>query len=154
MDGNKRARRHRRRGLETLKSLLILLLSLSAVYLTLLALDYSRVEWAPIQAVLSLFRPEQEQAPSDAVLSGQSSTLSPTPVRLAVCDGTDRFASQYSQQQTDQLFDALGILLSEALASAQAPVQVGESVWPRPHPHRPAAGGGPGREGAGAPVLS
>ena len=129
MDGNKRARRHRRRGLETLKSLLILLLSLSAVYLTLLALDYSRVEWAPIQAVLSLFRPEQEQAPSDAVLSGQSSTLSPTPVRLAVCDGTDRFASQYSQQQTDQLFDALGILLSEALASAQAPVQVGESVW-------------------------
>ena len=58
MEGNKRARRRRRRGVETLKSLLILLLSLSALYLTLLALDYSRVEWAPIQAVLSLFRPE------------------------------------------------------------------------------------------------
>ena len=128
MDGNKRGRRRRRRGVEALKSLLILLLSLSAVYLTLLALDYSRVEWGPIQAVLSLFRQEQEQAPSDAVLPGQAS-ISPTPVRLAVCDGTDRFASQYDSQQTSQLFEELSILLSEALASAQAPRQVSEASW-------------------------
>ena len=128
MDGNKRGRRRRRRGVEALKSLLILLLSLSAIYLTLLALDYSRVEWGPIQSVLSLFRPEQEQSPSDTVLPAPAS-ISPTPVRMAVCDGTDRFASQYDSQQTDQLFDALGILLSEALTSAQTPEQISEAAW-------------------------
>ena len=48
MDGNKRPRRRRRRGIETVKSLLILLLSLSAIYLTLLTPDYSRVSWAPL----------------------------------------------------------------------------------------------------------
>ena len=128
MGENKRPRRHHRRGVEALKSLLILLLSLSAFYLTLLALDYSRVEWAPIQAVLSLFRPEQEQSPSDTVLPG-SVSISPTPVRVAVSDGTDRFASQYDDQQTDQLFDTLGILLSEALASARAPERTDEAAW-------------------------
>lgn len=128
MEGNKRARRRHRRGIEVLKSALILLLSLSAVYLTLLTLDYSRVELGPIQAVLSLFRREQEQSPSDAVLPGQGS-ISPTPVRLAVCDGADRFASQYDSQQTDQLFDTLGILLSEALASARSPEQTDEDAW-------------------------
>ena len=87
MGENKRPRRRHRRGVEALKSLLILVLSLSAFYLTLLALDYSRVEWAPIQAVLSLFRPEQEQSPSDTVLPG-SVSISPTPVRVAVSDGT------------------------------------------------------------------
>ena len=129
MEGNKRARRRRRRGVETLKSLLILLLSLSALYLTLLALDYSRVEWAPIQAVLSLFRPEQEQAPADTFVPSGQVSFSPVPVRVAVSDGTDRFASQYDRQQTDRLFDELSILLSEALSGAQSPVQVGESAW-------------------------
>lgn len=128
MEGNRRARRRHRRGIEALKSALILLLTLSAIYLTLLALDYSRVEWGPIQSVLSLFRREQEQSPSGAVIPGQAS-ISPVPVRLAVCDGTDRFVSQYDSQQTDQLFDTLGILLSEALASAQAPEQTDESAW-------------------------
>ena len=33
MDGNKRGRRRHRRGIETLKSILILLQSLSAIYL-------------------------------------------------------------------------------------------------------------------------
>ncbi|MBM6887153.1 hypothetical protein, partial [Pseudoflavonifractor phocaeensis] len=65
MDGNKRPRRRRRRGIETVKSLLILLLSLSAVYLTLLALDYSRVSWAPLQGVLSLFHKDVDQPPAD-----------------------------------------------------------------------------------------
>ena len=130
MDGNKRARRRRRRGVETLKSVLILLLSLSAVYLTMLALDYSRVNWAPIQAVLSLFRPEQEQASaSDTLAPSGQAALSPIPVRMAVCDGVDRFASQYDTRQTDQLFESLSILLSEALSGAQAPEEVPEETW-------------------------
>ena len=84
MGENKRPRRRHRRGVEALKSLLILVLSLSAFYLTLLALDYSRVEWAPIQAVLSLFRPEQEQASASGTLapSGQAAQVSPLPAIL------------------------------------------------------------------------
>lgn len=128
MDGNKRTRRRRHRGVETLKSLLIVLLSLSAVYLTLLTLDYSKVSWAPLQSVLSLFRQEQEPVPEDSFSSGQTS-ISPNPVRIAVCDGQDRFACQYDTQQTDALFEKLSILLSEALASASSPQQVKEEAW-------------------------
>ena len=128
MDGNKRARRRHRRGVETLKSILIVLLSLSAIYLTLLALDYSKVSWTPLQGVLSLFHSQSDQASADTIPSGQSS-ISPKPVRIAVCNGTDRFASQYDTQQTDQLFDALNILLTEALGSAASPERVSESDW-------------------------
>ena len=127
MDGNKRARRRHRRGVETLKSVLIVPVSLSAVYLTLLTLDYSKVSWAPLQGVLSLFHPQADQDSADIIPSGQSS-ISPKPVRVAVCNGTDRFASQYDTQQTDQLFDALGILLTEALASASAPQEVSDAA--------------------------
>ena len=128
MDGNKRARRRHRRGIEILKSILILLLSLTAIYLTMLALDYSKVSWAPLQGILSLFRPETEQAPENTFSPGQSS-ISPKPVRMAVCDGVDRFASQYDTQQTDQMFDELSILLTESLASAAAPRQITEEDW-------------------------
>lgn len=128
MDGNKRTRRRHRRGIETLKSVLIVLLSLSAIYLTLLSLDYSKVSWAPLQGVLSLFRAEPEQAPTGTFTPTQT-TLSFQPVRVAVCDGTDRFASQYDTQLTDQLFDQVSILLSEALASAESPQTVAEEDW-------------------------
>ena len=112
MDGNKRARRRHRRGIETLKSMLIVLLSLSAIYLALLSLDYSKVSWAPLQGVLSLFGRQPEQAEADPFTPGQTS-ITPRPVRIAVCDGVDRFASQYDTQQTDQMFDELVILLTE-----------------------------------------
>ena len=128
MDGNKRARRRHRRGVETLKSILIVLLSLSAVYLTLLTLDYSKVTWAPLQGVLALFHPQADQDAADIIPSGQSS-ISPRPVRIAVCDGTDRFASQYDTQQTDQMFEELSILLTEALSSASSPRQISEDEW-------------------------
>lgn len=128
MDGNKRARRRHRRGVETLKSILIVLLSLSAIYLTLLTLDYSKVSWAPLQGVLSLFHPQSDQGSSDTMPSGQSS-VSPKPVRISVCDGTDRFASQYDTQQTDQMFDTLSILLTEALSSAASPQKISEAEW-------------------------
>lgn len=128
MDGNKRRRRRHRKWMETLKSVLIVLLTLSAVYLTLLTLDYSKVSWAPLQGVLALFRPEREQTPSDTFSPAQFSII-PKPVRLAVCDGTDRLAVQYDSQQTDLLYDTLNILLTEALASASSPQKVAESAW-------------------------
>ena len=128
MDGNKRLRRRHRRGLETLKSILIVLLSLSAICLTLLTLNYSKVSWPPLQGVLTLLGKQTEQSPSDTAAAGQT-TISPRPVRMAVCDGAERFAVQYDTQQTDQLFDELGILLTEALAGASAPQKVSEAAW-------------------------
>lgn len=128
MDGNKRTRRRRRRWLETVKSILIVLLSLSAVYLTLLTLDYSRVSWAPLQGVLSPFRRDVEQAPADTAPPTQSS-IAFRPVRIAVSDGVERYVSQYDTQQTDQLFEQVSILLSEALDSASSPQPVEEAVW-------------------------
>lgn len=128
MDGIKRPRRRRRRWLETVKSILIVLLSLSAVYLTLLALDYSRVSWAPLQGVLSLFHKDVDQSPADTSAPAHSA-IAPRPVRVGVCDGTERYVSQYNTQQTDQLFEQLSILLSEALDSASSPQPVEEEVW-------------------------
>ena len=128
MDGNKRPRRRRRRGIEPVKSLLILLLSLSAVYLTLLALDYSRVSWAPLQGALSLFHKDAEQAPADTSAPSQSA-IAPRPVRIGVCDGTERYVSQYDTQETDQMFEQLSILLSESLDSASSPRPVDEETW-------------------------
>lgn len=128
MDGNKRPRRRHRRGVETLKSILIVLLSLSAIYLALLTLNYSKVSWAPLQSVLSLFGKQTEQTEADPFTPGQTS-ISPRPVRISVCDGVDRFASQYDTQQTDQLFDELAILLTEGLAGASAPQEISEEAW-------------------------
>lgn len=128
MDGNKRPRRRRRRWLERVKSLLILLLSLSAVYLTLLALDDSRVSWAPLQQALSLFRKDAEQAPADTSAPAQSA-IAPRPVRIGVCSGTERYISQYNTQETDQMFEHLSILLSESLDSASSPQPVAEARW-------------------------
>lgn len=128
MDGNKRPRRRRRRGIETVKSLLILLLSLSAVYLTLLTLDYSRVSWAPLQGVLSLFHQDVDQPPADTSAPAQSA-IAPRPVRIGVSDGTERYVSQYDTQETDQMFEQLSILLSESLDSASSPQPVEEAAW-------------------------
>ncbi|MFQ7454500.1 MAG: hypothetical protein ACLRNQ_27715 [Flavonifractor plautii] len=50
-------------------------------------------------------------------------------MRIAVCDGVDRFAVQYDPAQADRLFSSVGILLSEALSSAASPHTVPESAW-------------------------
>lgn len=126
MDGNRRPRRRHGRWRELLKSLLIVLLSLSAVFLTVQVLSEGSRQSLP--ALLDgLLQPEQGQGsagtnpffPSDAA----------HPARIAVYDGSERFAVQYDGDQTDQIFSSVSILLSEALASAGTPAAISEAQW-------------------------
>ncbi|MBM6663792.1 hypothetical protein [Flavonifractor plautii] len=130
MERSKR-RRRRNRGLERLKTLLIVLLSLSALYLTGLVLVQNRAasgSQGVLSGLLSLFRPQSTVETSDPGSSGQL-TAAARPVRIAVCDGVNRYAVQYNTAQTDKLYDSVGILLGEALSSAYSPTVVTESVW-------------------------
>ena len=132
MAGNKYPRRRRHSGLERLKSLLIVLLTLSALALTLRVLLFNEPAgpgprgW--LDNLTSLFRQEQTASTGDPGGSIQSSAAA-QPVRLSVSDGSERFAVQYDTAQTDQMFSSLGILLSEALSSAAAPSEVTEQAW-------------------------
>lgn len=124
-------RRRRNQGLERLKTLLIVLLSLSAVYLTGLVLVQNRAasgSQGVLSGLLSLFRPQSTVETSDPGSSGQL-TAAARPVRIAVCDGVNRYAVQYNTAQTDKLYNSVGILLGEALSSAYSPTVVTESVW-------------------------
>ena len=132
MAGNKYPRRRRHSGLERLKSLLIVLLTLSALALTLRVLLFNELAgqgprgW--LDNLTSLFRQEQTASTGDPGGSIQSSAAA-QPVRLSVSDGSERFAVQYDTAQTGQMFSSLGILLSEALSSAAAPSEVTEQAW-------------------------
>lgn len=124
-------RRRRNRGVERLKNLLILLLSLSALYLTLLALVPNRSSASPnalLEELISLFHPQQTQSFTSSVTQDQLS-VAIRPVRMSVYDGTQRFALQYDTANVDKLYDSLGILLGEALASARLPTAITELEW-------------------------
>lgn len=132
MEGNKRVRRRRRNTVERLKNLLILLLTLSAVVLTVRVLMFNGlVDKGPrgwLDHLLSLLNPGQS-VPADAPEATGQAGAAAQPVRIAVCDGVDRFAVQYDPAQADRLFSSVGILLSEALSSAASPHTVPESAW-------------------------
>lgn len=130
MERNK-PRRRRNRGLERFKTLLIVLLSLSAVYLTGLTLVQNQASPGSqglLGGLISLFQPQTSGSDSAAGSAGQL-TAAARPVRIAVCDGLNRYALQYNTAQTDKLYDSVGILLGEALTSARSPSVVPEQVW-------------------------
>lgn len=129
-EGSRTPRRRRRGGVERLKSLLIVLLTLSALALTLRVLPFSQLAgrgspgwWDRLTAV---FRQEPSTPAEDGPVQAAAAAQ---PVRLAVSDGSERFAVQYDEDQTGQMFSSLGILLSEALSSAGTPVEVPEQSW-------------------------
>ena len=181
MEGNKRVRRRRRNTVERLKNLLILLLTLSAVVLTVRVLMFNGlVDKGPrgwLDHLLSLLDPGQSVPADDPEATGQSGAAA-QPVRIAVCDGVDRFAVQYDPAQADRLFSSVGILLSEALSSAASPHTVPGPVGrvvrlpgrapvggpirldgrgrqqPLPYCYSPPVGRGPGSGWWGLPVLS
>lgn len=109
----------KRRLIEWGKDLLILLLSLSALWLlgqTALVRD---------SGLLSLFSaPEEESASTGVTLSAAS-----RPARIAVWYDGGRYAVQYDQDGVDELFTTLSPLLGEALTSAGTPRLIGESRW-------------------------
>lgn len=96
------------------------------------------------------FRSGQSVPADDPEATGQSGAAA-QPVRIAVCDGVDRFAVQYDPAQADRLFSSVGILLSEALSSAASPIQF------RSQPGGTPTGPGrvvrlPGRAPVGGPI--
>lgn len=123
MEGhNRRPRRRRRRTAERLKSLLIVALSLSALYLCARTGLYGDLSgrWGGLL-------PEQESP----IPLGSAGDVRPEliPVRITVRSGSGRFAAQYDQALTDEVYTALRGLLAEALASARPPRQITEAHW-------------------------
>ena len=187
MEGNKRVRRRRRNTVERLKNLLILLLTLSAVVLTVRVLMFNGlVDKGPrgwLDHLLSLLDPGQSVPADDPEATGQSGAAA-QPVRIAVCDGVDRFAVQYDPAQADRLFGRhpaqRGSLqrrlspYSSGVSLAGRPTGPGRVVrlpgrapvggpirldgrgrqQPLPYCYSPPVGRGPGSGWWGLPVLS
>lgn len=112
----------KRRGLEWFKSLMILVLSASAIYLlgmTPLVQD---------SGILDLF------SSGTSVKEGTNAvTLAAAakPSRMAVSDGSNRYGVQYDQSEVDELFVQMGPLLGEGLVSASELEEIPESRWRR-----------------------
>lgn len=112
----------KRRWLEVLKSLLILLLSASAVFLlsrTPLVQDSGIVDWLTTRQ------------PNAAGSTEVTLTAAARPSRMAVSNGEERYGIQYDQESVDELFTRLGPLLGEALVSSGAPENIRERTWQR-----------------------
>ena len=111
-------RKRRRRELG--KSLLILLLSASAIYLlTLTPLIQD-------SGILDLFAQNRE---SNEDIADVTLTAAARPARLAVNTKSGRYAVQYDQAEADELFAYLGPLLGEALISAGRSEAITEYRW-------------------------
>ena len=110
-----------RRLLETGKTLLIVLLSASAVYLTgtiFLQDGLGSTMFAP---------PAEEDLTADADLSVSAAVA--RPIRMAVVNSSGRYGVQYDNAGVDELFESLRDFLSEGLDSASSPVPVPRARW-------------------------
>lgn len=128
MEGNRRPRRRRHRTAERLKNVLIVLLAVSALYLSARAQLYGEASnW--VNGLLSRIQGEEISPPLDS--GGGQPAAAARPMRIAIFSGSDRFAVQYDQEQTGKVYEAVSGLLTEALASAKAPRQITEAEWRR-----------------------
>ena len=110
-----------RRVVEAAKSLLIILLSLSALYLAGRAILYDK------GGESGVFTGEESYFLSATEPMGNAGVS--RPVRMAVVNADGRYAVQYDTAGVDELFDGLGDLLGEALDSAAAAAPVGRESW-------------------------
>lgn len=108
---------------ERVKSLLIVLLSCSAVYLAV------RTQ---LPVALSGLLPSESRE-SGGQTTQESRTLAAQPLRMAVTirggEETLRYGVQYDQEAQDALFQQVYSLLVEALSSAGTPEIVDEQAW-------------------------
>lgn len=115
--------KRRIRWIEWGKSLLILLLALSLVYLLGRTQLFGR-EGAHVRTLLA-----DASGENTGAVAEQNSTVKITPLRLAVCHDGLRFGVQYDQETVDNACASLSILFAEALSSADAPEEVSERAW-------------------------
>ena len=121
-------RKKRRRLIELCKDILIVLLALSAVYLTM------RTQIGGLAGGNNRWIDRLVSGRPVGLLptAGERTdvTIQPKPVRMSVQLGSGgRYGVQYDQTAVDALFDATASLLGDALGSAQEPVQVTEAAW-------------------------
>lgn len=110
----------KRRWLERGKTLLIVLLSVSAVYLL------TKTPLIQDSGLLDLLSPAKKaEGNGSAVVL----TAAAHPSRLAVLGETGRYGVQYDQSQVDELFARFGPLLGEGLTSSDEPEQISERKW-------------------------
>lgn len=112
---------NKRRWLERGKSLLILLLSVSALYLM----------WqSPLirnSGLMELF--SDGRSGGDSGSTSVSLANAPIPARMAVGSEQGLYGVQYDQAAADALFDQAGPLLGEALSGAGEAAALSQSQW-------------------------
>lgn len=114
--------RPRPRVPEWVKNLLILLLSLSALWQLTQSPLY---QGSPLQARVTQLFASSEPDRQETV----SLTAAARPTRIAVVNHDGRYGVQYDDEAVDSAFDSLGALLGEALATADVPTSISESRW-------------------------
>lgn len=126
----RKPRARRRQALEWVKNLLIVLLVLSALYLAGRSGVASELsgDASPLSALVAFLQDRTDSNPVQTSGVNRPS-MAAQAVRMAVHNGTERFAVQYDTAQTDRLFDDMSGLLGEGLATAQPPVQITEAAW-------------------------
>ena len=111
---------NKRRVLEGCKTLLILLLTASALWLVTMT---PLVQNSSLADLLSVRRKGGEGE------SGVVLTSAAHPTRMAVVGLSGRYGVQYDQQSVDELFFRFGSLLGDALVSAEPPEPITETRW-------------------------
>lgn len=114
--------RDRRRWIEWGKDALIVLLTLSAVWLL------SMTPLVRDSGVQDLLAP-RESLGAGSVPGGAAAAM--LPARLAVTGARGRYGVQYNEALLEEQFPPLGALLGDALASAGRPQPLEESRWRR-----------------------
>lgn len=109
---------------EWVKNLLLIGLSLSAVYLFTLSPLYLN---SPLYGWTGRLRPTGPDSAGEQV----SFSAAARPARMAVTNSAGRYAAQYDNAAVDALFDQTGTLLGEALGSAGEAQPVSEAQWRR-----------------------
>lgn len=110
----------KRRLIEWGKNLLILLLSVSAIWLMTMT---PLVQDSGLADLFSGKKGDEE--PRDEVVL----TAAAHPSRMAVVGESGRYGVQYDQSAVDEMFARMGPLLGEALNSAGEPVELTQSDW-------------------------
>ena len=114
----------RSRLIEWGKTLLIILLAASAIYL-LGETQFSEGMLERMQGMLQSSASEQEEERKEQAGPG---TIRPLKIAMTL-EGGQRYGMQYDLTETDAVFSSVSTLLAEALSSAGAPQKITERVW-------------------------
>lgn len=102
--------------IEWTKNILLIALTCSAVYLTIVANRYYNLE-LPFVGSLSI---EETAAPT----TGNTVSEASRPVKMAVMNAYGRYVAAYNSDEVDQMYDRLGRYLGEALGTIADTEQV------------------------------